>query len=115
MKTYETWEMLSELAKNPNKEFRKVSSGLHVKTNEDGELLWDGEFKLNRLNDTWKEVRKPVDFLTAVEHGKLISVEYLGEKYEEMGLDELLYDLGADCSSDIAALFILRGKWYIEE
>lgn len=115
MKTYETWEMLKELAENPSKEFRNVSSGLHVKANEDGKLFWGGEYKLHRLDDRWKEVREPVDFLTAVENGKLISVEYLGEKYERMGLDELLYELGSDCGSDIVALFILRGKWYIEE
>ena len=115
MKTYKTWEMLKELTENPNKEFEEESNGLYIKADEDGGLSWDDQYSSINLNDTWKEVKKSVDFLTAIEHGKIISVEYAGMKIEPMNLRDLFYQLENNYISSMIALFILEGKWYIED
>lgn len=119
MKTYETWEMLKELTENPHKEFEKVSngvsSGLYARVNEHGRLFWGEDYNFLNLSDTWEAVKKPVDFITAVDSGKAVSVEYSGYKYEKMNLAELLRKLGFEHNSLVVRLFILYGTWYIEE
>lgn len=119
MKTYKTWEMIKELTENPHKEFEKVSngvsSGLYARVNEHGKLFWGEDYSFLNLSDTWEEVKEPVDFITAVDSGKAISVEYSGYKYEKMDLYELLHELGLEHDSSLVRLFILYGAWYIED
>lgn len=45
-----TWQMIKELTENPNKEFTRKSDGLHIKTNEYGELVWDSGYQFLRLH-----------------------------------------------------------------
>lgn len=116
MKTYKTWEMLKELTENPNKEFERVSDGFYIKAHEHEEVFWSNGYGDNKLTDTWVEiVKKPVDFITAVESGKAISVRYSGYRYQKANLDELLYLLTLDHDSSLVRSFILYGTWYIED
>lgn len=140
MKTYKTWEVIKELTENPGKEFEttdfhgrrmtaynvkefesnnKTSNDLIVtKSFRDGvEPIILNDFMQNR---EWKEVKKPVDFMTAIASGKRIKVEHRILQYVD---DELrfyqsvegaiggLYEYHNDEMRDI----ILNGEWYIED
>jgi hypothetical protein len=109
-----TWEMIKELTENPEKEFTRKSDGLHIKTNEYGELVWDSGYQFLRLHHDWKEIKKPVDFMTAIKSGKHVGVEYSGARYREMSLPNLFYELQQDYSDKTIRQMILHGKWYIE-
>ena len=78
-----TWEMIKKLTENPEKEFVRKSDGLHIKTNEDGELVWDNGYQFMRLNHEWEEIKKPVDFMTAIQSEKPMSVEFSGTKIKK--------------------------------
>ena len=87
-----TWEMIKELTENPNKEFVRKVDGLHIKTNEDGELIWDNGYQFMRLNHEWEEIKKPVDFMTAIQSEKpmqeiLLNIANKLGKYEDIGLE----------------------------
>lgn len=110
-----TWEMIKEITENPEKEFIRKKDGLHIKTNKDGELIWENGYQFMRLNHEWEEVKKPVDFMTAVECGKNIGVQYSGTCYREMGLADLFYELQQDYSDNGIRKIILKGKWYIQD
>lgn len=75
------------------------------------------------LNRKWREIKKPVDFMTAVKSGKNISVKCAIETYEGKGklrqiyyrsLNEMLRTL-AGYGDVIAIDIILNGDWYIED
>lgn len=115
--------MIKELTENPEKEFIRKSDGLHFKTNEYGELIWDSGYQFLRLHQEWKEIKKPVDFMTAVESHKRIRIEhefiededdfrYLTTSYNE--LDLIIKALSEYTHYDIPEI-ISNGKWYIED
>ena len=60
------WEMIKELTENPEKEFVRKRDGLRIKAKENGELNWDSGHRFMKTNDEWEEVKKPVDFMTAL-------------------------------------------------
>ena len=97
-----TWQMIKELTENPEKEFisyKKKSDRDVLKAKSiDGAIRFSNEE--NRwyevligvdLEREWEEVKKPVDFMTAIKSGKYVGVEYSGAKYEEMSLPNLWY------------------------
>ncbi len=110
-----TWEMIKKLTENPEKEFTRKSDGLHIKTNEYGELVWDSGYQFLRLHHDWEEVKKPVDFITAIiafHAGKdiyCINGDYRFDfKYKPYrGLKDIF-------GNPISSSDILNGKWYIE-
>ena len=110
-----TWEMIKELTENPSKEFTRKADGLHIKTNKYGELIWDRGYQFLRLHNDWEEIKKPVDFITAIKSGKYVGVEYSGAKYKEINLPNLFYELQKDYSDKVIRQMILNGKWYIED
>ena len=121
-----TWAMTKELTENPDKEFISYELGggrdvLKTKSidgairfsNEEGN--WHEVLIGVDLDREWEEVKQPVDFITAVESGKEIGVEYSGSHYRNMSLPNLFYELQQDHSDTTIRLFILKGKWYIED
>jgi len=113
-----TWQMIKELTENPHKEFVRELDGLHIKTNKDGELIWDNGYQFIRLGHTWKEVKKAVDFMTALNSRKFVKVEhdlikpnYI--KYER--LDLLMLKLAESFTNADFTEIIEDGKWYIED
>ena len=121
MKTYKTGEMIIKLEENPQKEFIRTRDGLVIRTDEKGYLVWEGGHNWINLGDEWEEVKKPVDFITAVKSGKHVGVEYSagveyrGVKYGEMSLPDLFYELQQDYSDKTIRQMILNGKWYIKD
>lgn len=117
-----TWEMIKELTENPEKEFTRKSDGLHIKTNEYGDLVWDSGYQFLRLHHDWEEVKKPVDFMDAVkalDEGKTIYVLHDGcykDIFSPVGKQT---DWGVAMEQEqgyaIDTEFILYGKWYIED
>lgn len=110
-----TWKMIKGLTENPSKEFVRELDGLHIKTNKDGELIWDNGYQFIRLGHTWKEVRKPVDFMTALNSRKFVKVEHELATYTDYErLDLVMVDLADNLNSYEFAEVIENGKWYIE-
>lgn len=111
-----TWEMIKEITEDPSKEFVRELDGLHIKTNKDGELIWDSGYQFIRLGHEWKEVKKPVDFIEAVkalQEGKNIYSEYGNRIYHYRSKPyKGLIDLN---KNPVASYEILHGEWYIED
>lgn len=110
-----TWQMIKELTENPNKEFVRTIDGLHIKVNKDGELIWDNGYQFMRLNHEWEEIKKPVDFMTAIQSEKPMSVEFSGTKIKKETLANILYRLQENYSDKTIKQIIVYGKWYIED
>lgn len=109
-----TWEMIKQLTENPNKEFKRELDGLHIKTNEDGELIWDNGYQFIRLDHEWKEIKKPVSFMEAVASGKRIKLEHEdgGEKY--VTLDYFLASISGRFMQNELRDLLLRGTFYVK-
>ena len=110
-----TWQMIKELTEDPNKEFIRTTDGLHIKTNEDGELIWDSGYQFMRTGYEWEELKQSVDFMTAIKSGKDVGVKYAGANYKEMSLPNLFYELQQDNNHKAIRKIILNGKWYIKD
>ena len=111
-----TWEMIKELTENPSKEFTRKSDGLHIKTNKYGELIWDSGYQFLRLYHDWKEVKQPVDFMTALNSRQFVLVEHELATYTDYErLDLIMVDLADNLNSYEFAEVIENGKWYIED
>ena len=110
-----TWKMIKELTENPSKEFVRELDGLHIKTNKYGELIWDNGYQFIRVGHTWEEVKKPVDFMTALNSRKFVKVEHKLAAYTDYErLDLIMVDLADNLNADEFAEVIENGKWYIE-
>ena len=105
-----TWEVMQRKRK-----FKRKSDGLELKISEDGTLQWASGYEFLNIHDEWEEVKKPVDFMTAIKSGKDIGVEYSRACYREMSLANLFYELQQDYSDNVIRKIILNGKWYIED
>lgn len=131
-----TWEMIKELTENPKKEFISKGSGPFAdlkaywfRDEHDVEnmkiinLNCKNEVYKYPLNRKWEEVKKPVDFMTAITSGKYISVKCAIETYEGKGkLREIYYRQPSEMlrtlagyGDKIAIDIILNGEWYIED
>lgn len=104
----ETIEMLKEVKKDANKEFRRIDDGLIMSIGINGVLNWESGYMNISLYDEWEEVKKPVDFMTAFKahrDGQAIRVENDGE-------GKMYYPTsrGVFYAEDIE-----NGKWYIED
>ncbi len=110
-----TWEMIKELTENPDKEFTRKSDGLHIKTNEYGELVWDSGYQFLRLHHEWKEIKQPVDFMTAFKawHDDRKTIIHELE-YEGDIITATMFD-GKNEYAEFGAGLIANGKWYIED
>ena len=124
--------MIKELTENPKKKFntRGVEDGSYV-TVVDGYIVWEGEYQsgqsltvcLRGEFDEWKEVKEPVDFMTAIKSRKFIRVEHellgeLGGKWELnhfTRLDLLMEELADNFFGTDLAEILENGKWYIED
>ena len=90
---------------NPNADFIKKDNRIVYHFDESGELAFGSRKAqtIPRLDDEWELVREPVDFMTAINSGKLVklfdvkeSFEYRHWKYWDLALDRI------------------NGKWLIE-
>ena len=110
-----TWQMIKELTENPNKEFVRKTDGLHIKTNEDGELIWDNGYQFMRTDHEWEELKQSVDFMTAIQSEKPMSVAFSGTKIKKETLANMLYRLQENYSDRAIKQIIVYGNWYIED
>ncbi len=126
-----TGEMIKELTENPYKEFTskvnpvlKTTVKYFTKYMEIRNTATDAtiaELSMAVLNGEWEEVKKPVDFMTAVTQGKRIRVEHrlvdhtgIDDLITYTSLDCLIYTLGEEYDKEEVKDIILNGKWYIE-
>jgi len=123
-----TWEIIKELMENPKLTFKNLRFGGIVGYKEDGALAWRGTekngeaFTIHCLpggcirgnwNDDWELVNQPVDFMTAVNSGKLFKPESwiysVDDKFRN------LYDnLEMFSGRQVVQVEILNGKWFVE-
>lgn len=112
-----TWEMIEELVKNPDKNFKRLSDGLEVR-NTHGRFNWESGHAFLGVEDEWEEVKEPVSFIEAVKSKKEIKVEhYLTVESNldcYMYLDDFLYELDYNYTSDQVRDIILNGEFYIK-
>lgn len=111
---------------NPQKQFSN-EFGYIMKTETNGivvRLDSDGDGFGIDISHEWEEVKKPVDFMTALKSGKKMKVEheFISEPYEKENLSNyyrdfatLLDELRTSWNPVDAREIILRGKWYIED
>lgn len=116
-----TWEMIKKLTENPHKEFVRCD-GLVVRINKYMELTWESGYSHLRIADEWQEVKKPVDFMTAVKSGKRVKVEHPlvndTDNYaliDYTNISGFLYSLGNNFYSEDVRDIIQNGKFYIED
>ncbi|HZJ98534.1 MAG TPA: hypothetical protein VFC79_00920, partial [Tissierellaceae bacterium] len=111
-----TWEMIKKLTENPEKEFVRKSDGLHIKTNEDGELIWDNGYQFMKTGHEWEELKQSVDFMTALKSRKFVKVEHELATYTDYErIDLILVDLADNLYPYGFAEVIENGKWYIQD
>lgn len=129
MKTYKTWEMIKKITENPNKRFMPTCSTDNFVEFNNNQLVWKGHGQLGQVmvvtktdEYEWKEVKEPVDFMTAVESGKQVRVEhkYITDdieflKTEYRLLANVMWHLCRSLSNATVQDIILNGKWYIED
>ena len=121
-----TWEMTKELTENPDKEFisymkkgfRDVLKTQSIKgairfSNEEGN--WHEVLIGVDLDREWEEIKKPVDFMTAIQSEKPMSVEFSGTKIKKETLANMLYRLQENYSDKTIKQIIVYGNWYIED
>ena len=115
-----TWQMIKKLTEDVDREFIR-EDGLIISTSIDDTLLWERGYSHINLHDGWEEVKKPVDFITAVASGSRIRVEHdlvQEDPYYLLNyfcaMDEVVADLTEYFSEDIREI-IINGKWYIED
>lgn len=107
-----TWEMIKKLTENPHKEFVRCD-GLVVRINKYMELTWESGYSHLRIDDEWQEVKKPVDFMTAVKSGKNIALE--GYSNDFFYLSNLLVRIGSVHTNEELQEIITNGEFYIED
>lgn len=111
-----TWEMIEELAKNPDKSFKRLSDGLEVR-NTHGRFNWESGHAFLGVEDEWDEAKEPITFIEAVRSKKEIKVEHyliigcILDHY--MPLSTFLYELSCCYTNDQVRDIILNGKYYI--
>lgn len=118
-----TLEMVKELMENPGKEFKAECGNIVI--NRNGSIYWSGSKILFNLNYTnlakrWEEIKKPVDFMTALKSDKKIKVEHtmlkdfsVFNKY--CNFTDLLENLLNYFTSISVREIILNGEWHIEK
>jgi hypothetical protein len=103
-----TGEMYNTALANPEAIFLRKSDGHKYRFTERGYLNCDDSrhFAVPKPNEEWELVREPVDFMTAINSGKIIRSEYWnnGEKFDP-GNREALVAITTKC---------FFGKWFIE-
>ena len=110
-----TWEMIKELTENPEKKFKRVGDELEVSLDSDNSLLWKSGHAPFNINHVWKEVKEPVDFMTAFkawyDDKKTIIVE------TEFKGEVIMASIFEGCNeyAEFGAGLIAEGKWYIED
>lgn len=111
------WEVIRELEKDSSKKFINEKTGVIIKKNSENAIIYRDLNKIGTVSLTplfleteWKEIRKPVDFMTAFkawyEEGKTIYCEY-GCDEKKFNQDKSLSDFKVD------GFMIVEGKWYI--
>ena len=121
-----TWKMTKELTENPDKEsisymkkgFRDVLKAQSIKgairfSNEEDN--WHEVLIGVDLDREWEEIKKPVDFMTAIQSEKPMSVEFSGTKIKKETLANMLYRLQENYSDKTIKQIIVYGNWYIED
>ena len=97
---------------------------MHIKTNEHGELVWDSGYQFLRLHHDWEEIKKPVDFMTAIQaydNGRTIYVlhgtngEYKETFTPKINATDWGYAVQQQQGYAVDSGLILSGKWYIED
>lgn len=103
------------LKNNFNQKYRRISDGLILSADEEGNLIWEsGHKKLNIIEDRFEKVQEPVSFLEAVQHfkeGKTIICKL-------NGYDRIYNRIGGFLDQDgnlLTSSEILNGKWFIKE
>ena len=115
--------MIKKLTEDVDRGFIR-EDGLIISTSIDDTLLWERGYSHINLHDEWEEVKKPVDFITAIKSGKKIRVKCAIDTYEGKGkwkLREIHYRKPSEMlrtlssySDNIAVDIIENGDWYIE-
>jgi hypothetical protein len=121
MKEYKGWEIAKmicegelkegDLIQNEYGDIFEIKNHHLVYCESDKELgssYFGGDFN-------YKILQKPVDFMDVVNSGKRCRVEYPNAPEGSWHLDDMLYWLGSESSSELCAEIIKKGKWYIEE
>lgn len=108
-----TWEMIKKLTENPHKEFVR-RDGLVVRINKYMELTWESGYSHLRIDDEWQEVKKAVDFMTAVKSDKRIWFPDISEEEEYLPLDVFLGEIASNCYAREIVAIVTDGKFYIE-
>lgn len=108
-----------EIMQYSGKNFKRKSDGLMIEITEDGALKYKSSCpEIINIHDEWEEVKEPVSFLEAVESRKEIKVEHYPTVESNldcyMYLDDFLYELGCNYTSDQVRDIILNGEFYIK-
>jgi len=96
--------------------FVRISDGLILSADDEGNLTWESGHKKFNFNDKFKKVQEPVSFMEAVKayaEGEAIRCETKNHKY--------IYD-GSKCTvgmqdqngNSLGSTEILEGKWFVE-
>ena len=126
-----TWQMIKELTENPDKKFRRVGEDRELYVGVHNNFVaWEGDYALETGGETfeiytdleWDEVKKPVDFMTAIKAlngGKVIYA------IRADGYREVFNPAGKQTDWGVAVKqsqgyavdteTILYSKWYIED
>jgi len=117
-----TWEMIKKLTESPEKEF-KSTNGIIATAEEEGYLNLKGSIykgNYNFLGLEWEEVKKPVDFITAVESRKMIKIVHpeitanrLSNIKNYNHLDDILYLISREFTNPKLSEILLNAEFYI--
>ena len=122
-----TWEMIKELTENPDKEFisymkkgfgdvlktQSIKGAIRFSNEEDN---WHEVLIGVDLDREWEEIKKPVDFMTALKSRKFVKVEHELATYTDYErIDLVLVDLADNLYPYGFAEVIENGKWYIQD
>lgn len=114
-KTIGTLEMLRVLK---DRKAERISDGMKLSINDDGELQWEPGHKHISLNDEWRLIKEDREVnvkeaIRAFHNGEKVCCEANGftYNYASQGSHCLRDDEGEPVSSDE----LLNGKWFIKE
>ncbi|WP_407310604.1 hypothetical protein [Desulfosporosinus sp. SB140] len=112
-----TWEVLKLALENRSIKVKRLSHGDICYIDDQGQIkIVDrhGQYPLIKVDEEWELVREPVDFMTAINSGKLIRSE-LWNRYDHHACNFPRQPIDTSCDIFQLGKKEINGKWYIED
>lgn len=105
--------MLLSIKNNRNKTFRRISDGLIIEADEDGNLIWESGYRKLNVNDEFILAKQPVTFMEAVNSRKRIrpddedfpDYDYINDWVKHVFLT----------MTNNTFLELINGTWFVED